>query len=604
MRSSSDVVRPRDVEDVASECERLLVEHDALELCVSMEPRRREDQHADLRLLFSDRRWLQSDAGRALIAELEGQAMVASVERHRSAVLLRFDDAVLARLEHRLAAGEPAGMNAAHLLEGRRFTVGFVGPNTNKALHVGHLRNVLLGQALSCALAAAGASVQRHNLVGDIGRRVCEAMCGYLARHSDEDPVSAGIVGDRFVELCSRDFPGSDRAATDERGSDPNAEENEACGDVADEIMAAWLQGAPAERALWSRMREWALTGHRSTLARLGVEMDRQDFESEGVPRALELIAGGLERGLFEREASGAVVYRTGRPEYTTMVLLRADGAPTEYARLLGVYHRMHEALEPGALYVEVVGIEWQPPMAVLGELLGRLLAIRSEERYTWEFHGWVTVEGQKMGSSTGEVMWIDDLLDEVAAGSGVAELHELAGGVLDRQQLADAIVRGSFLCSATLQPLAFARKRLRDGGAGPGRTIAEAWCRAERAGAAGSSDRAPVARTAVVQSQLYRRALARASDKRDAATLASYLLGLAEACLTAPAPGPAAAPILRRAMSSLGFLVGNQEPSRLRESAIHEVDHPRSSRTEAAVGDNGSSSGAEREIAGRPRLD
>ena len=143
--------------------------------------------------------------------------------------------------------------------------------------------------------------------------------------------------------------------------------------------MAAWLAGAPRERALWRRMRDWALEGHERTLARLGVYMDRQDFESDGIQRALELIARGLEHGLFEREPSGAVVHRTGRSEYTTMVLLRKDGVPTEYARLLGVYHRMNEALAPRALYIEVVGIEWQPPMAVLGELLTRLLGIPSE---------------------------------------------------------------------------------------------------------------------------------------------------------------------------------------------------------------------------------
>ncbi len=570
-----------------------------------MEPRRREDQHADLRLLFSDRRWLQSRAGDALIADLQGQAPLASVERHRSALLLRFEDAALARLERRLAAGEPAGMNAADLLEDRRFTVGFVGPNTNKALHVGHMRNVLLGQALASALAAAGASVKRHNLVGDIGRRVCEAMGGYLTCHGEEDPSSAGMIGDRFVELCSRDFPrGSGEAATDERGSDPNAEENEACGDLADTIMAAWLAGAPAERALWRRMREWALTGHSSTLARLGVSMDLQDFESEGVQRAFELIARGLEEGLFEREPSGAVVYRTGRSEYTTMVLLRQDGAPTEYARLLGVYHRMNETLAPGALYIEVVGIEWQPPMAVLGELLEGLLGVRSEERYTWAFHGWVTVEGQKMGSSTGEVMWIDDLLDEVAAGSGVGELQELADGALDRRQLADAIVRASFLCSATSQPLAFAFDRLRDGAAGPGRTIVEAWCRAQRAPMPELGARAPVARTAVVQSQLFRRAVARTSEKRDAATLASYLLGLAQACLIAPAPGPAAAPMLGRVMSSLGFLVGSEEAGRAAEPPSHEAGSVPPNRAAVAVGDNGLGRSAVRGAAGRPPLD
>ncbi len=571
MRCSSDDVRG-DVgtEGVLDECENVLGEHDALERCVSVEPRRREDQHADLRLLFADRMWLRSNAGDELIAALQEHSALASVQRHRAAILLRFDDAVLAALEHRLAAGQIAGMGTAEILDGRRFTVGFVGPNANKALHVGHLRNIVLGKALASAMSCAGASVQCHNLVGDIGRRVCEAMGGYLTRHDGEDPQQLGLAGDRFVEICCRDFPreGARSSATAE-ADDPNAEENETRGDLADTIMRAWMAGAAPERELWRRMRCWALTGHRQTLSRLGVRMDRHDFESDGIPRALELIEKGLAQGLFTRESTGGVIYRTGRPEYTTMVLLRKDGAPTEYARLLGVYHRMNDRLSPDAVYVEVVGIEWQSVMAVQGELLSTLLREPSDERFTWAFHGSITAGGQKMGSSTGEVMWIDDLLDELAACPGVAALQKLARGTVEREELADMIVRGTFLCSPTLQPLAFARERLIDGRSGPGWTIAEAWCRAQRPHDQAHSPHqpqtwTPVARTALVQSQLFPRTLRRAVAGRDTASVATYLLGLCEACLAAPAPGPAAAPMLRRVLGSLGFSVGDRQADSL----------------------------------------
>lgn len=548
-------------------CERVLAEHAALERCVSIEPRRREEQDADLRLLFSDRAWLRSQAGKDLIAAFAEHPAMARVQRHRSAILLRFEDATLAELEQRLAVGELIGMAGTHILAGGRFVVSIVGPNTNKALHVGHLRNIVVGQALAAAMDAAGACVEHHNLVGDIGRRVCEAIGGYMTRHEGEDPQTLGLAGDRFVELCCRDFPRETlQVAELERVSDPNAEEREPYGDLADAIMQSWLRGERRERALWRRMREWALDGHEQTLARLGLVMQRQDYESDGVERALELIATGLQRGLFEREPSGAVVYRTGRSEYTTMVLLRADGAPTEYARLLGVYHRLYEHLAPDGVYVEVVGIEWRPAMEVLAELLTILLATPSEEHYTWAFHGSLTVGGQKMGSSTGEVLWIDDLMDEVAAGSAATALHELAGGAAGCDELADMLVRATFLCSPTQEPLVFTRERLMEGDTGPGWTIARAWCRAlgeqrERiaAGTIGAPEPeshapGPAARAALVQSQLYVRALGRAVQKRDAAILASYLLGLSEAYLAAPAPGPAAAPVLARVLGSLGF--------------------------------------------------
>lgn len=534
---------------------------------MSIEPRRRQEQDADLRLLFSDRAWLHSQAGTDLIAAFAEHPALARVQRHRSAILLRFEDAALAALERRLAAGEPTGMANTDILAGRRFVVSIVGPNTNKALHVGHLRNIVVGQGLAAAMGAAGARVEHHNLIGDIGRRVCEAMGGYMTCHEGEDPQTLGLAGDRFVELCCRDFPREAvHVAEQERVSDPNAEERAPCGDLADAIMQAWLRGCRRERVLWRRMREWALDGHEQTLARLGLVMQRQDYESDGVERALELIARGLEDGLFERESSGAVVYRTGHSEYTTMVLLRADGAPTEYARLLGVYHRLHEHLTPDGVYVEVVGIEWRPAMEVLAELLTILLATPSKERYTWAFHGSLTVGGQKMGSSTGEVLWIDDLIDELAAGPAATALHELAGGAADRDELADMLVRATFLCSPTQEPLVFARERFVEGHTGPGWTIARAWCRAlgEQRGriAAGANgmpgpeSRAsgPVARVALVQSQLYARSLDRALRTRDTAGLASYLLGLSEAYLAAPAPSPAAAPVLARVLGSLGF--------------------------------------------------
>jgi arginyl-tRNA synthetase len=240
------------------------------------------------------------------------------------------------------------------------------------------------------------------------------------------------------------------------------------------------------------------------------------------------------------------------------MVLLRRDGVPTEYARLLGTYHRVFGAVASGALYVEVAGDEWQQCTAALRDLLRLLPDDPRDDGYLWTFHGSLTVSGRKMGSRTGEVVWIDDLLDEVASGPGVLALEELAEGVVGPEEIADVVVRGTFLCAPTARPLAFSLDDLVEGRPGPGQTIAEAWCRARRA----QLEEPPVgvARSLVVQSQLYPQALARAAENLDAASLATYLLGLAEASLQAPQPGLAAAPVLGRVLGSLGFQVGGAE--------------------------------------------
>lgn len=538
-----------------NECEAVLVEHEAIDRCVAIEPRRNEDQGADLRLLFADRIWLRSPAGRAMVTALHDHPLVSQATRHKAAVLLRFDDIALTALEHRLAAGELVGLSGSNILDGRPFMVSFVGANTNKALHVGHLRNIVLGQALASALTAAGADVQRHSLVGDIGRRACEAMVGYLAAHNGETPHTLGLPSDRFVELCSRDCPRETGQSVG--GEDPNAEESEAHGDRADAIMHAWLAGAPAERALWRRMRNWTMDGHRRTLARLGVTIDRHDCESQAIDRALELVAEGLHAGLFERETVGGVIYRTGCSEYATMVLQREDGALTEYGRLLGLYDPILTDLNSQAEFVEVVGIEWQPAATAIWEML-QALRKNPGDRLEFAYHGSVTVAGAKMGSSTGEVTWIEDLLDDLATSEGVSRLHELSAGEIARERLADMVVRGTFLSSPTAQPLAFSNDRLRGGGSGPGWTIAQAWCRAQQPRKLHSGSL--VARTAIVQSQLYQRSLRRTVARRDTAGLASYALGLCEACLASPEPGPAAAPILRRVLKSLGFIVDGHE--------------------------------------------
>jgi arginyl-tRNA synthetase len=484
--------------------------------------------------------------------------MTDSAQRRKSTIHIRFGDRVLAELEHRLAEGEPAGMSAEDEFPGQRVTISYVGPNTNKALHVGHLRNIVVGEALASACASAGTIVRRHNLVGDIGRRVGEAMAGYQTFYSDMQPEDEGLPGDRFVELCSGEYA-RQRARLSPRleDADPNAEEKKAFGDLADELMNEWLLGATPETQLWGQMRDWVLESHRDTLARLGVAMDHQDFESEAIPRATALMEEGLEMGILEREETGAIVYRTERSEYPTMVLTREDGFPTEHGRLLGVYDRILEDLAPGEPYVEVAGIEWQPSITVLCELLGRLRPGPRNETNIRVFHASVTsADGEKIGSSIGGVVWIDDFLDKIAAGPGVSALEGIGEGIVGREELADILVRGTFLCAPVHRSLAFAQEAPIEGRPGPGWTIAEAWCRAQRVQES-NGDLIPVARTAVMQSQQYRRSLRRTVEKHDVTCLARYLLSLSEAYLAAPNPGPAAAPVMARVLNSLGFLAG-----------------------------------------------
>lgn len=540
--------------EILGECEGLLASHDVLERCVALQPRDSENQEADLRIRFGDRDWLKSAPGQDLVDAFLIEPAVAEVQARRSDLFLVFEVEAIRDLEQRLAANEGAGMESGDILERARYDVSLVGPNANKALHLGHLRNAALGQALACSLESAGATVRRRSLVADIGRRMCEAMAGYLESGREGTPESMGLTGDRFVELSSRAYrEGSDAGATKSTPG-PNAQEEESQADTAATLMEGWLQGGERERCLCEQMRRWVLTGHERTLARLGTVIDEYDFESDEVPRVHELIELGLRLGLFEREAANSVVYRSGRPEYATMVLLNDRGAPTECARVLAVCHRMIDELDPATSFLEVLGDEWRPAQTVVADLLLQLLPNSTNKTYEWLYYGLVTADGRKIGSSNGDVVWIDDFLDELTSSRAVTALEGLGEGSVTRAELADVLARASFLCAPMQQPLPLAAERLFEEQAGPAWTIAAAWSRASAVDPERPSDHLP--RAGILQSQEFRPVLGRAIARRDPTVLASYLLRLSESFSAAPEPGPAARPALERVLRSLGFAV------------------------------------------------
>ncbi len=556
--------------DLRKECEAILWEHSATDLCVVIEPRRREDAVADLRLVFANRKWLQSAAGHKLAHALNDHPMTARVQRRKSAIQVRFQDEVLVDLERDLAAGYPLDAEIPEHMAGARAIVSFIGPNTNKALHVGHLRNAYIGEGLASALEIAGVKVHRLNLVGDIGRRMSEAMAGYLGYYQGEEPSDLGIPGDRFVELCCRNFAKASGLSSTE--GDPNGEERKVVGDVADELLARWLEGSSAEKDLWRQMRGWALEGHEQTLRRLGIHFDEYGYESDAIPHAITLIDEGVERGIFERELTGGVVYRTGQLEYPTMVMLRDDGFPTEHARLLAAYDRILGDLSQGEAYIELAGLEWQPAIAVICRILEALQPGPRNEANLRVFHGSLTEgEGQKIGSSVGEPVWVDDFIDQVEQGPAVAALERLCNGCVGPAELADLLIRGTFLCAPANRPLAFAPEAVGEGRPGPGWTIAEAWCRAKAA--RGQDAGEPLtSRAVVMQSQQFGLSLQRTVERHDVTSLSRYLLNLSELCMSLPSPGAAAGGMMEQVLRSLGFLAGRDTEGAVPEDRATEA--------------------------------
>ncbi|MCB9872370.1 MAG: arginine--tRNA ligase [Planctomycetes bacterium] len=509
---------------------------------------------ADARLIFASGAWLGGTDGQRFLQELEAESAIESVRRKQATVSLRVADAWLVEYARALAIGEaPEPTTAA---AGQRYLVGFAGPNTSKALHLGHLRNVVLGHALACALEAAGASVLRHSLVGDIGRNAAEAMAGYLELGSDEDPEHSGSGEklDHFVGRCYRAYLRAHQT-TSGSGLDPNHRESVAQNDPADELLARWAAGDPEVRALWGRLRDAVLSGHRETLQRLGITIDRHDFESDAVGEALALQDRGVAGGVLTH-TEGSVAYLSDRSEFECMVLRRSDGFPTEHGRLLAVYERVLGE-SPPSVYLDLAGDEWQPASAIHGEILHALSPGEHRQRHVQLFHGMVTLGADVVSSSVGEPELID------AFWGRVAELPELVAEVPDALQRAvfvDHVVKGYLLSFPT-------RKRLPlDAGVfadttRPGWSVARAWLgTADASQPGGDPDPGHDGdRLVMLRAQEFDHRLCRAVELRETDGLASYVIGVCSGLSEHPPTAafrPAIRPVLARMLGSLGLRV------------------------------------------------
>ena len=215
-------------------------------------------------------------------------------------------------------------------LGGRKVMIEFSAPNTNKPLHLGHLRNDALGESVSRILKAAGAEVCKVNLVNNRGVHICKSMLAYKWFHEEkgETPESLGIKGDHFVGQCYVEF---DRWLKGEKDK-PETAHPEALAQ-AEEMLVKWEAGDPEVHALWKKMNDWTISGIKETYERTGVSFDRFYFESETYLKGKDEILKGLEKGIFFKAEDGSVridvtdVVGKGKDEDNhEKVLLRKDG--------------------------------------------------------------------------------------------------------------------------------------------------------------------------------------------------------------------------------------------------------------------------------------
>lgn len=325
--------------------------------------------------------------------------------------------------------------------DGRRVMVEFSSPNTNKPLHLGHLRNDALGESISRILKAAGAEVFKVNIINNRGVHICKSMLAYQKFHQEknETPESLGIKSDRFVGDCYVEFDKWNKA-------DSTAEQ------LAQELLVKWEQGDESVHKLWKQMNDWAIQGITQTYQRTGVSFDKLYYESETYLKGREEILKGLEDGIFYKEEDGSVWVDLEEINLDKKVLLRKDGTALYMTQDIGTAIYRHGDW-PFNQLVYVVGSEQQYHFKVLFYVLKKLGYQWADQLYHLSY-GMVNLPEGKMKSREGTVVDADDLINSLRDGAMeeiVAKGREEAVG--DPAAVAEKIALGAlhyYLLKAT----------------------------------------------------------------------------------------------------------------------------------------------------------
>lgn len=326
-------------------------------------------------------------------------------------------------------------------------------PNTNKPLHLGHIRNNLLGYSASRILQAAGKEVVKVNLINDRGIHICKSMIAWQKAGLNETPESTGIKGDHLVGKYYVEFDKilKSQAApllslVEERGeaaaSSMNLDEKsdrkfselmaraakpEGRDELKDfvnnqteimkeakEMLLKWEQGDAGTLALWKKMNGWVYDGFKQTYAKMGVEFDKFYYESETYILGKELVDEGLTKGVLYRKDDGSAWIDLTADGLDQKLLLRSDGTSVYMTQDLGTAQVRNEELHADS-YVYVVGNEQEYHFKVLKLILQKMGFKWADGIYHLSY-GMVDLPSGKMKSREGTVVDADDLMEEIVA--------------------------------------------------------------------------------------------------------------------------------------------------------------------------------------------
>jgi arginyl-tRNA synthetase len=332
-------------------------------------------------------------------------------------------------------------------LEGKKVMVEFSSPNTNKPLHLGHLRNDILGESVSRILAACGAELRKVCIINNRGIHICKSMLAYLEHGQGKTPESEGVKSDHFVGEWYVTFNTMMRVEVKAlMGQGLKQDEAEARAPSlarAQELLRKWEAGDPETTALWKLMNSWAVDGMKKTYDRTGVSFDQYYFESDTYLLGRDEVLKGLERGIFYREPDGAVAVDLSAENLGKKILLRSDGTSIYITQDFGTAINRHRDW-PFDRQIYVVGSEQQYHFKVLFVLLDKLGYPWAKDLHHLSY-GMVNLPEGKMKSREGTVVDADDLIDSLRD-MALAEIKEKEreGEVGEPADVAEKIALGA----------------------------------------------------------------------------------------------------------------------------------------------------------------
>ncbi len=300
--------------------------------------------------------------------------------------------------------------------QNRRVMIEYGGPNTNKPLHLGHLRNILIGYSVSEILKAAGYDVVKVNIYNDRGIHICKSMLAYKKFSKGETPESSGMKGDHLIGhyyvVYETELRKQIADLVQQGKSEEEAKQQAPLAQEVQEMLRLWENNDEYVQALWRKMNSWVYEGFEETFARIGCDFDRHYYESETYLLGKALVEEGLRQGVFYKRADGSVWIDLTSEGLDEKLVLRADGTSVYITQDIGTADLRFKEF-PCERMIYTVANEQDYHFKVL-----KLICQKLDKPYAGGIHhlsyGMVDLPSGRMKSREGTVVDADDLISEM----------------------------------------------------------------------------------------------------------------------------------------------------------------------------------------------